>query len=436
MKLILHSLPIFGLILISFSAKSQCAVVLAPTDPDCFGDCNGVILATPSGGIAPYTFQWVDDSGTPVGTNSNQLNGLCAGTYGVQVTDANGCAPAISAVVISDPAIISLNATISNASCFGDCDGAVQINAIGGTGVLAYTWNFGILGDQSGAAQQICQGTYSVDVNDENGCSENISYVIDQPENLVFQSIVTTDAGCIPDQCIGTVHVSASGATKYSLDGVINLPGDFQNLCAGNYLLLAGNPAGCEITEIITIDPGEPPYANFASFPSEMSLPDNEFSTYNNSFNSTSFEWTVQGLDFNYTSSEIDLSIDLPYVDANYEVCLIASNQTSCKDTVCRLIEVRDEFTIWVPNSFSPDGDEFNNVFEPVISNVDSQAYDFIIFDRWGNLVFESHDINQGWDGTLNGSYANTGIYVWKIRLKSIDTDEYREYSGQVNLLK
>jgi hypothetical protein len=94
----------------------------------------------------------------------------------VQVTDANGCTPAISAVVVSEPAAINLSATISNASCFGDCDGAVQINA--------------------------------------NGCSENISYVIDQPADLVFQSIVTTDAGCIPDQCVGSVQVSASGATK------------------------------------------------------------------------------------------------------------------------------------------------------------------------------------------------------------------------------
>lgn len=82
-----------------------------------------------------------------------------------------------------------------------------------------------------------------------------------------------------------------------------------------------------------------------------------------------------------------------------------------------------NEFTIWIPNSFSPDGDEFNNVFEPIISNVDGQAYDFFIFDRSGQLVFESHGLNQGWDGTFNGGYANTGVYVWKIRLKSIDTE-------------
>ncbi len=436
MKLILNSLPIFGLILISFSVKSQCSVVLAPTDPSCFGNCNGEILATPSGGVAPYTFQWVDNTGNPVGTNSNQLNGLCAGTYGVQVTDANGCAPAISAAVILEPAEINLSAAISNASCFGECDGAVQINANGGTGVLSYTWNSGISGDQSGAAQQICQGTYNVDVTDENGCSENFAYMIDEPTNFIFQSIVTTDAGCIPDQCIGTVQANAIGATKYILDGVDNLVGDFQNLCAGDHILVAKNIAGCEITEVVTIYTEERPYANFTSFPSEMSLPDNEFTTYNSSSNATGFEWTIQGPDFDFTSSEMDLNIDLPYVGATYEVCLAVSNQTTCKDTICHYVEVRDEFTIWVPNSFSPDGDEFNNVFEPIISNVDGQAYDFFIFDRWGQLVFESHDLNQGWDGTFNGGYANTGVYVWKIRLKSIDTDEYREYTGQVNMLR
>jgi hypothetical protein len=131
MKLILNSLPIFGFILISFSAKSQCSVTLAPTDPSCFGDCNGDILATPSGGVAPYTFQWVDETGNPIGSNSNQLNGLCPGNYGVQVTDANGCTPALSAVSITEPADITLSATISDVSCFGECDCSFQINENG-----------------------------------------------------------------------------------------------------------------------------------------------------------------------------------------------------------------------------------------------------------------------------------------------------------------
>ena len=436
MKLKLKSLPIFGLFLISFSANSQCSVILAPTDPSCFSDCNGMIEATPSGGVAPYSFQWVDDLGAPIGTNSNQISGLCAGTYGVQVTDANGCSPALSATNLVEPAAITFNPMITDASCFGECDGEIQINANGGTGALTYQWNFGVSGNQSGAAQQICQGTYNVDVNDINGCSENLSYLIDQPENLIFQSIVTTDEGCIPTQCVGSVQVSATGATKYSLDGIVNLAGDFQNLCKGNYTLIAGNSAGCEITEIVTINPEDRPYANFASFQSEMALPDNDLITFNSSTNSTNYEWTVKAPNFDFTSSETELNLALPYVEANYEVCLIASNQTTCKDTVCRFVDVRDEFTIWVPNSFTPDGDEYNNVFEPVISNVDGQAYDFYIFDRWGHLVFESHDLNQGWDGSFQGSYVPAGIYVWKIRLKSIDTDEFREYSGQVNMLK
>ena len=358
MKLKLNCLPIFGLILISFSANSQCSVVLAPTDPSCFGDCNGSILATPSGGVAPYTFQWVDDQGNPIGANTNQLNGLCTGTYAVQVTDANGCVPALSASVLSEPA------------------------------------------------------------------------------DIIFQSIVTTDAGCIPNQCIGSVQASALGATKYGLDGVINPIGDFQNLCAGNYTLMAGNAAGCEITETVIIQPEEGPVANFANIPGEMSLPDNEFITFNSSTNSTNYIWTVQGPNFDFTSTETDLNLELPFLGANYEVCLIALNKTTCEDTVCHFVEVRDEFTIWVPNSFTPDADEFNNTFDPVISNVDGQAYDFFVFDRWGQLVFESHDLEQGWDGTLNGNYVKAGIYIWKIRLKSIDTDEFREYSGHVNMLK
>lgn len=356
-KTLTYSLA-FGLIVISFTVKSQCSVTLTPTDPTCFGDCNGVIIASPSGGVAPYTFQWFDGTGTSIGTNSNQLNNLCSGDYGVQITDANGCTPALSAASLIEPA------------------------------------------------------------------------------NIAFQSIVTTDAGCLLEQCDGSVQASAIGATKYSLNGVINNTGDFQSLCAGNYTLLAGNSAGCEVTESVAIVPGEGPYANFTASSSEMALPENDLITFNTSVNATSYEWTIQGSNFDYSSAQYDLNVELPFADGNYEVCLIASNQTTCKDTLCRFVNVRDEFTIWVPNAFTPDGDEYNNTFDPIISNVDGQAYDFFIFDRWGQLVFESHDLNQGWDGTFNGEFTPAGIYVWKIRLKSIQNDEYREYTGQLTMLK
>ncbi len=354
----LKSILAIGVIVLCYSVNSQCSVSIVPTDPNCYGDCDGVLTANPSGGVAPYSFQWYDDLGLPIGTNSNQLSNLCSGSYALEVTDANGCTPALATAILVDP------------------------------------------------------------------------------QEIIFESIVKTDAGCVPDLCSGSVQAYAIGATKYSLNGVNDNTGNFQNLCSGNYELIAGNSTGCEISEQVVILPEDKPYAKFSNLNSEMVLPQNELVTFNNSTNATHFNWTIKGGNFDLTTSEFELDIDLPFVQENYEICMIAMNQSTCTDTACRYVDVRDEFTIWVPNSFTPNGDEFNNRFEPVISNVDDQAYDFFVFDRWGQLVFESHDYNQGWDGTFHGSYAPSGVYAWKVRLKSINTDERREYTGQLNLLK
>ena len=89
---------------------------------------------------------------------------------------------------------------------------------------------------------------------------------------------------------------------------------------------------------------------------------------------------------------------------------------------------------LYVPNTFTPDGDEYNNTFSPIGSNIED--YEMLIFDRWGEIIFETHDLNIGWDGTYNGILCQDGTYTWKITLKGYDTDEKEVHVGHINIIR
>lgn len=121
----------------------------------------------------------------------------------------------------------------------------------------------------------------------------------------------------------------------------------------------------------------------------------------------------------------------------NYNVELIVISDQGCRDTAYRVVIVKDQLLFYVPNAFTPDGDEHNNTFFPVMTAGFSPAtYEFYIYDRWGELIFESRDTQVGWDGTYRGSMVQTGIYTWFLRFKDDDNDEKFEFSGHVNLVK
>jgi gliding motility-associated-like protein len=120
---------------------------------------------------------------------------------------------------------------------------------------------------------------------------------------------------------------------------------------------------------------------------------------------------------------------------------LIATTLFGCSDTAYSYIQVLEELIYYVPNSFTPDGDIFNQTFQPVFtSGFDPFNYNLRIFNRWGAVIFESADPATGWDGsyTLNGNVlpCQSGVYTWKIEFKSPENDEKQVINGHVSLLR
>jgi gliding motility-associated-like protein len=121
----------------------------------------------------------------------------------------------------------------------------------------------------------------------------------------------------------------------------------------------------------------------------------------------------------------------------SYEVMLIVSTQFGCSDTAIKPVIVKDQLIYYVPNTFTPDADENNPVFIPVITaGMDENDYQLEIYNRWGEMVFVTNDIHEGWDGTFNGKMADTGTYIWKLYFGLIETDGKETAVGHVNLFR
>ncbi|MCH2228765.1 MAG: gliding motility-associated C-terminal domain-containing protein [Crocinitomicaceae bacterium] len=95
------------------------------------------------------------------------------------------------------------------------------------------------------------------------------------------------------------------------------------------------------------------------------------------------------------------------------------------------------ELIYYVPNSFTPDGDSYNQIFQPVFSSgFDPFDFHMMIFNRWGEVIFESHNAEVGWDGTYANKIVQGGTYIWRIEFKQLDVDNRVELMGHVNLLR
>ena len=176
------------------------------------------------------------------------------------------------------------------------------------------------------------------------------------------------------------------------------------------------------------------PEASFTADNFSTSVIDPVFYFENTSLNATAFTWNFG----DGTSSNLENPTQTyPELIGYYLVELIATNNSGCADTVSNFVYVEEETIFYVPNSFSPDGNEVNNVFQPVFSEgYDPDFYSLRIFNRWGEVVFETTEVTNGWDGNYRGNMCQDGTYVWSISFKAGTSDLVYRYEGHVTLIK
>ncbi len=119
-----------------------------------------------------------------------------------------------------------------------------------------------------------------------------------------------------------------------------------------------------------------------------------------------------------------------------YPVMLVSKNEKECIDTVVKFVKVIDALQIYVPNSFTPNDDGINDVFQPKGSGMKLENFSMDIFNRAGLVVFSTKDINEGWDGKVKGQVVKDADYIYKIRVVGMNGEGRREYTGYITLIK
>lgn len=325
---------------------------------------------------------------------------------------------------------LSVNSNFVNIKCNGGSDGLAQVLVNTGTSPYQYSWSTGITTAQLSG---LSAGIYAVTVSDAALCVYTSSITISQPPAF-NASIISNDVHCFGDST-GSATLQVSGATYPYTYSWSNLQTDSvaTNLISGVYSVKVTDANGCSATYGATINTLPQPVAVFQASPVSVFI-NKPINFLDQSVGATSWSWNFND-HLNSTSSE--RSPVFIYTDTGtYSVQLIIRNQYGCNDTTEQLIRVEWEKLFYVPNVFSPNGDGVNDIFIPYLFNANIDHYEFYIYDRWGNLLFTSFDVNTGWDGTVAGKTnpAMQDAYVWKIRLQSGDNDKV--YKGNVTLLR
>lgn len=370
------------------------SLTIVGTDEDC-GQANGTATVTATGGTGSYTYSW---STTPVQTNPI-ATGLTTGTYTVTVDDGGPCPSSISITIggTAGPTLSLVSMTPENA---GASDGSATVSASGGTSPYTYTWN--TTPPQTGpTATNLAAGTYTVTVEDDNGCQDVITVTVTSTGGATL-TLSQVPAHCGQDNGSATVVVNNPVGAYTLIWSNGETTETINNLTSGTYTVTVTDDAGTYVQGIyVSSYPG--PEAEFHAAPNPGTLGEDAIFFTNNSTGGTVYFWSFGdgSTSTNENPSHLYNSI------GNYTVWLIVYDDYGCIDSTSATIIIQDVFTLYIPNAFSPNGDGINDLFYPQGMGVDTEEYELRIFDRWGQMVFFSTTVNQGWDGNLNEKIRN-----------------------------
>ncbi|MCC6838936.1 MAG: gliding motility-associated C-terminal domain-containing protein [Flavobacteriales bacterium] len=246
-------------------------LVPAQTDVTCSSNCDGTATATVTGGTGPYTYLWAPEPGSGQGTNA--AGGLCAGTWMLTVTDANGCTQVHSYTIL--PAVpMDVVLTAGAASCPDVCDGTAQAVVTGGVPTYTYLWTpVPGSGQGTSSAGGFCAGPGTLTVTDAVGCDTTIAFFISTSPAIVVNSTVT-DASC-NGACDGSIALAPAGGngtyTFVWTPASAGTGATASGLCAGNYQVVVAS-GGCDTTLSFTIN--QPPPLDAALSTTDASCAD------------------------------------------------------------------------------------------------------------------------------------------------------------------
>lgn len=430
---------------------TQVITTAGPNDTICVGS-SGIITASATGGAGNYQYAWQPTGATNQGTYS--ISPVVNTTYIVIAYDSLGCAGTPDT---TNAILYVLNASSVQVSGYSPlCPGqstSISVQTTGNTGPLTYSWNHG-LGNTTGPFTVTPSQPTTYVVHVANNCGamvvDSVQIVFSPPPTVSLLS--DTNVVCVPN----SIHFVSNSLTGYAPDPIHTWLwnfGDGTTSQLPNPLHLYTQPGTYSVTLSVTTGNGctnnnastpmivnayPTPVAAFGINSGTLNLPYDLLVCTNQSTGAVNYHW-------NFGDGNTSTSVNPQYMYnsiGNFNIQLIAMNQFGCADTAYN--EVTTNTDVVFPNVFTPDpegpsggsytiGSLTNDVFFPYTSGVTD--FKMQIFDRWGELIFESTDINIGWDGYYRGKICQQDVYIWKASIK-LNNGKIFNKSGDVTLLR
>lgn len=449
---------------------SQLNLIVSADQTMCYGD-SVQIYANIGGGTPPYTWAWLHN-GASVPAYNVTSGSLATGpywispsyltplhTYSVSLVDANSCPVAgqtIDITALPPITISSSDQTACNLSMV-----TLSANASGGNtsigGDISYNWTPG------------SQTTNSITVQAQDGPTHQMIYIVTASDGCSRDTSITVVVNINPKPIASFVGFNLTGCEDLAVNFAAGNPGmDINNpvyswnLGDNSGVVLGSAPnhtytnnsmqtitydvemtvtsdQGCTDTltmsSFVTVYPT--PVAAFTFDPLNTTEFDPEINFYDQSLLGNTYEWN-----FGEIISQLNTSTETNPMHSYqgpgyYNVFLEVTSVNGCIDTVSHPVYIEPEFAIYVPNAFSPNVDSRNEFFYPQGIGIDEDRYNMYIFDRWGELIFESNNFSKGWDGTAKGksTAVQEDVYIWKIIAYDLKNNKHN-LTGHVTVVR
>ncbi|MCS6933646.1 MAG: DUF2341 domain-containing protein [Chitinophagales bacterium] len=407
----------------AFSATAVCL-----NQPTVFTDASN----SPGSNIQNY--QWNFGNGQ----SSNQSNPSHTysqpGNYTVTltVTDQNGCTDDTSVSVTVHP--LPAVSFAANAVCVGETTLFTNNSSIASGTITGYQWNFG---DGSAGSTQSspshtynAAGSYNVTLvaTSDNGCTASATQSVTVNDN---PQVVVTGSEICYGASNGTVSASATGGSgSYNYNWSNAAQGaTISNLSAGTYTVTVTDANGCTATGSATVTQPSTPF-EVSSEKEVYEILAGQFTPVTLNSNYNPVVWTVyppQGISCN-TCAQFEA---YPLKTITYTVT--ATDDKGCTASTAFVVKVKEDFPTFIPNVFTPNADGANDVFKVYTTAV--KYFQLRIFNRSGEKVFETFDVNDGWDGNYRQAPAPPGVYVYEAVITHLNNVTEKR-KGSVTLMR
>ncbi|MFN4234061.1 MAG: PKD domain-containing protein [Bacteroidia bacterium] len=438
LPIIIHPMPVPN-----FTFVNQCQA-----DAYTFTNTSSIAQGT----IASYNWNFGDNSTSTASSPSHTYSS--SGNYSVTLTATSdsGCVASITQQVTVYP-MPNADFTVNEVCHNSPTEFTSTSSVLPPDNITTYQWLFG---DNNSSSQQNPQHTYSsaglynatLIVTTNHNCSDTIVLPVTVNPNPVVDFVANKINGCSP-LCIdftqqATISSGVNSQYIWNFGDGNNGNGAVVSNCYTNTTIY--NPISRDITLTVVSDKGcsttvtKPnyitvyplPVAEFTPIPKETSILDPIIYFENQSLGSNAWLWHFG--EANNTGDTISQNPYHTYKDTGiYQVTLISTNQWGCKDTVVHDVVIIGDFAYFIPNTFTPNGDGVNDSFYGKGYGIKEIV--FQVFDRWGLLLFETTDVNEGWKGTYQGENCQQDVYVYQVRIVDI-FDRKHQYRGHVNLIR